>query len=163
MDVPVATVPWAGVDTQALPRSTGSSRGFLPCCDLGGLPLPNLLFSCSVMSDSLQPHGLQHTRLPCPYQLLELAQIQSIDSVMPSNQLILCHSPFLLLSIFPSSSGRRIGSSHHVAKVLEAGRRQSQPTSLFSKKGAPRSHKGLARPCIVWKHPRFPHTAPRGD
>ena len=25
-----------------------------------------LLFSHSVMSDSLQPHGLQHTRLPCP-------------------------------------------------------------------------------------------------
>ena len=25
-----------------------------------------LLFSCSVMSDSLQPHGLQHTRLACP-------------------------------------------------------------------------------------------------
>ena len=23
-------------------------------------------FSCLVMSDSLQPHGLQHTRLPCP-------------------------------------------------------------------------------------------------
>ena len=26
-----------------------------------------LLFSCSVMSYSLQPHGLQHARLPCPY------------------------------------------------------------------------------------------------
>ena len=25
-----------------------------------------LPFSCSVMSDSLWPHGLQHTRLPCP-------------------------------------------------------------------------------------------------
>ena len=25
-----------------------------------------LLFSCSVVSDSLQPCGLQHTRLPCP-------------------------------------------------------------------------------------------------
>ena len=25
-----------------------------------------LLFSCLVMSDSLQSHGLQHTRLPCP-------------------------------------------------------------------------------------------------
>ena len=25
-----------------------------------------LLFGCSVMSDSLQPDGLQHTRLPCP-------------------------------------------------------------------------------------------------
>ena len=24
------------------------------------------LFSCSVVSDSLQSHGLQHTRLPCP-------------------------------------------------------------------------------------------------
>ena len=24
------------------------------------------MFGCSVMSDSLQPHGLQHTRLPCP-------------------------------------------------------------------------------------------------
>ena len=23
-------------------------------------------FSCSVMSDSLQPHGLKHARLPCP-------------------------------------------------------------------------------------------------
>ena len=23
-------------------------------------------FSCSVVSDSLQPHGLQHARLPCP-------------------------------------------------------------------------------------------------
>ena len=25
-----------------------------------------LLFSCSVVSDYLQPHGLQHSRLPCP-------------------------------------------------------------------------------------------------
>ena len=25
-----------------------------------------LLFSCSLVSDSLQPHGLQHARLPCP-------------------------------------------------------------------------------------------------
>ena len=33
-----------------------------------------LLFSCSVVSDSLQPHGLQHARLPSPHHLLELAQ-----------------------------------------------------------------------------------------
>ena len=25
-------------------------------------------FSCSVVSDSLQPHGLQHARIPCPSQ-----------------------------------------------------------------------------------------------
>ena len=29
-----------------------------------------LLFSHSVMSDSLRPHGLQHTRAPCPWPFL---------------------------------------------------------------------------------------------
>ena len=28
--------------------------------------VPQKQFHCSVMSDSLQPHGLQHTRFPCP-------------------------------------------------------------------------------------------------
>ena len=30
------------------------------------LPLSSVQFSCSVVSDSLQPRGLQHTRPPCP-------------------------------------------------------------------------------------------------
>ena len=30
------------------------------------LPLNSVLFSSSVMSDSLQPHGRQHARPPCP-------------------------------------------------------------------------------------------------
>ena len=30
------------------------------------VPLRSVQFSHSVMSDSLWPHGLQHTRLPCP-------------------------------------------------------------------------------------------------
>ena len=34
-----------------------------------------LLFSRSVVSDSLWPHGLQHTRFPCPSLSLEFAQI----------------------------------------------------------------------------------------
>ena len=29
-------------------------------------PISSVQFSRSVMSNSLQPHGLQHTRLPCP-------------------------------------------------------------------------------------------------
>ena len=41
----------------------------------------------SAMSDSLWPHGLQHV---------------SIESVMPSNHLILCYPLLLLPSIFPS-------------------------------------------------------------
>ena len=28
--------------------------------------LPSVQFSCTVVSDSLRPHGLQHTRPPCP-------------------------------------------------------------------------------------------------
>ena len=28
--------------------------------------IPALFFNYSVVSDSLRPHGLQHTRLPCP-------------------------------------------------------------------------------------------------
>ena len=30
------------------------------------VPFSSVQFSCSVMSDSLWPHGLQHTRPPCP-------------------------------------------------------------------------------------------------
>ena len=51
------------------------------------------------MSDSLQPHGLQHARPPCPSPTPELL---FIESVMPSNHLILCHPLLLLPSIFPS-------------------------------------------------------------
>ena len=55
------------------------------------------------MSDSLQPHGLQHTRPPCPSPTHEAySKLMSIESVMPSNHLILCCPLLLLLSIFPS-------------------------------------------------------------
>ena len=36
-------------------------------CSPSGFPvLHSVQFSCSVVSSSLQPHRLQHTRLPCP-------------------------------------------------------------------------------------------------
>ena len=53
------------------------------------------------MSDSLQPHGLQHSRFPCPSPSPRVYSDSSIESVMPSNHLVLCH-PLLLPSIFPS-------------------------------------------------------------
>ena len=40
--------------------------------------------------------------IPVLLHLPELAQTQSIESVMPSNHLILCHPLFLLTSIFPN-------------------------------------------------------------
>ena len=55
------------------------------------------------MYDSLWLHGLQHTRLLCPPYLLELAQITSIETVMLSRHLTLCHSLLLLPSIFSQS------------------------------------------------------------
>ena len=38
----------------------------MPLFHLYCLSLDSVQFSCSVVSDSLRPHGLQHTRLPCP-------------------------------------------------------------------------------------------------
>ena len=63
------------------------------------------------MSDPLQPHGLQHARPPCPspeftcpprvyLSSQSLPKLMSIESVMPSNHLILCH-PLLLPSSIP--------------------------------------------------------------
>ena len=55
------------------------------------------------MPDSLQPQGLQHTRLPCPsvspWSLLKLIPI---ESVILSNNLILCHPLLFLPSLFLS-------------------------------------------------------------
>ena len=61
-------------------------------------------FGCSVMSDSLQmQHGLQHVRPPCPSPTPQgLLKLMSIESVMPSNHLILCHPLLLLPLIFLS-------------------------------------------------------------
>ena len=55
-------------------------------------------FRSSVMSDSLRPHGLQYA-ITNSWSLLKL---MSIESVMPSNHLILCHPLLLLPSIFPN-------------------------------------------------------------
>ena len=68
------------------------------------LPGVRLLFSCSVVSDSLWPHGLQHARLPCP----SLCSLVCSDSC-PLSQwfyptISSCHplSFSLFSSIFPS-------------------------------------------------------------
>ena len=53
------------------------------------------------MSKTLQLHGLQHARLPCP-SLSPGVRFMFIELVMLSNHLILCHPLLLLPSIFPS-------------------------------------------------------------
>ena len=78
-------------------------------------------FSHSVVSNSLRPHGLQHSRLPCP-------------SPAPGTYLNSCPSgrwchPTISSSVVPFSSHLQsfpasgffqwVSSSHHVDKVLE--------------------------------------------
>ena len=61
-----------------------------------------LLFSCSVMSDTFQPHGLKcqaSMSFPISWSLLKLI---SIELVVPFNRLILCHLFLFLPSVFPS-------------------------------------------------------------
>ena len=54
------------------------------------------------MSDSLQPHGLQHTRLPCLLPSLGACSNLSRKLVMLTEHLIFCRPLLLLPSIFPS-------------------------------------------------------------
>ena len=56
----------------------------------------SIQFSHSVMSDSLQPHGLQHTRLPCPS-----STPRACSNSWPSSQW--CH-PTISSSAIPFSS-----------------------------------------------------------
>ena len=99
-----------------------------------GIPqLASVQFSCSIVSDSLQPHGLQHSRPPCPSltpracsnsrpssQLPELAQthVHRVTSIQPTHPL---SSP--LTSTFNLSQHQDLFQSvsclHQVAKVLE--------------------------------------------
>ena len=78
-------------------------------------------FSHSVMSDPLQPHGLQHTRLFITNSQ-SLLKLISIESVLASNHLISSissHPPSPAFS-FSQHQGlfQRVNSLHQVTKVL---------------------------------------------
>ena len=73
-----------------------------------------LLFSCSVESDSLPSNGLQHGA-SLPFSISQsLLKLMSIESVMPSNHLILCHPLLFLPSVFPSISVFSSESALHI-------------------------------------------------
>ena len=84
---------------------------------MASCPISSVQFSCSVMSNSLRPHELQHTRLPCPSPTPRVH-----PNPCPSSQW--CHptiSSFVVpfsscLQSFPVSG---IFPMSQVAKVLE--------------------------------------------
>ena len=67
------------------------------------------------VSDSLWPHRQQHAWLPCPSWTPKAYKLMAIESVMPSNHLILCHPLLLLPAIFPSI---RVFSSESVLHIM---------------------------------------------
>jgi len=90
-------------------------------CDLIGLLLS---FSCSVMSNSLWPHGLQHARLPCPLPSLGVCSNSCPLSqwyhptIQPSHPVthFSCPQPFpasgsFWISWLFTSGGQTIGAS----------------------------------------------------
>ena len=73
------------------------------------------LHPVTVLSDSLQAHGLQHARPPLSItNSWNLLKLISIESVMLSNHLILCPPLPLLPSIFPSI---RVFSNESVLRI----------------------------------------------
>ena len=73
-----------------------------------------LLFNHSVVSGSLRPHGLKHTRLPCPPPSPGTCLNSCLLSWWSSNHLILCCPLLLLPSIFPSI---RVFSNESVLRI----------------------------------------------
>ena len=61
-----------------------------------------LLFSCSVVSDSVTLWTVAHQASQSITNSWSLLKLMSIESVMPSSHLILCHPLLLLPWIFPS-------------------------------------------------------------
>ena len=80
-------------------------------------------FSCSVVSNSLRPHGLQHARLPCPSPILgaysnscplsRRCHLTISSCVVPFSsclQSFPASGSFLMSQLFPSG-GQNIGAS----------------------------------------------------
>ena len=60
-------------------------------------------FSYSIVSDSLRPHGLQHTRLPCPLRTLRPWSNSCPLSQWYHPTIILCRPFLFCLQSFPAS------------------------------------------------------------
>ena len=85
-------------------------------------PLPLLWRLCCWVTKScptLRLRELQHSRLPSLTISQSFLKLMSIESVMPSNHLILCRL-LLLPSIFPGLRSQWVSSSHQVGQSTGA-------------------------------------------
>ena len=92
----------------------------------------SLLFRHHLLSDSLQTHGLQHARPPCPSPFPRICPGSWIgDAIWPSHPLS-SPSPYSV-SLFQHQGLFRVGCLHQLAKVLEPPDQGWNPCSLLWK------------------------------
>ena len=119
--------PWSSKESNMTERLSTANRHLklIQHCKLTISSVPS---SNSVISNSLWPHGLQHTRLPCPSPTPELALTHVhwvVDAIQPSHPLLLPYIP----AFNPSQHQGLfwVSALHQVATVLEL---QLQPQSF---------------------------------
>ena len=129
-----------------------------------------LLFSRSVVSDSLQPHGLQHARLPCPSLSLRACSSSCplswwshstiSSSVIPFSSCLRsfpASGSFLISRLF-ASSGQSIGASASASVLPVSIQDWFSLGYWFSLGLISLQFKGLLRvfsSTTIWKHQFF--------
>ena len=118
----VVAADWHLKYLKSSPLSESTSFAKMSLCNSSCQPnlfpqawkMGSVQFSHSVVSNCLQPHGLQHARLPCPSPTSRACS-NSYPSIRWCHPTISsCHSLFLLPSIFPSI---RVFSNESVLRI----------------------------------------------
>ena len=86
-----------------------------------------LLFSCSVVSDFLRSHGLQHARLPCPSPSTGACSNSCTSSQWCHPTILSSVVPFSCLQSFPAS----VFSNESVLQISGQSTRVSASASVF--------------------------------
>ena len=134
--------PWASL-CPSYKRGRADPTSSREAIALLGLRSSRVLFSHSVVSNSVTPWTVARQASPSFTISQGLLKLLSIDLVMPSNHLILCHTFLLLPSIFPSiqvfpmnqlfaSGGQSIGASASASVLSVNIQGESLPNPLES-------------------------------
>ena len=89
---------------KVIPKKSGWFDDLINTCNTGTNGSAEIFFSCSVVDNSLLSLGL-HAACQASLSITiswSLLKLISIELVIPSNHLILCHPLLLLPSVFPS-------------------------------------------------------------